>query len=116
MLGALFKFLVLGGSSSAKPIRSPEKQAAVDAQTKDLALYHFDTCPFCLRVRRAINKLQLCIELRNTHKDPRWQEELMAGGGKKTVPCLRIQSPEGSIHWMYESADIVAYLKERFAP
>jgi len=116
MLQALIKFLVLAGSSSSKPIRSPERQAVVDEQTKTLALYHFDTCPFCLRVRRAINKLQLCIELRNTHREPRWQAELLAGGGKRTVPCLRIEAPGESIHWLYESADIIAYLKGRFAP
>lgn len=36
--------------------------------------------------------------------------ELVEQGGKRTVPCLRIDNNDGSSQWMYESKDIVAYL------
>jgi glutathione S-transferase len=41
---------------------------------------------------------------------------LIEGGGRRTVPCLRIDGDDGQRVWMYESADIVAWLEERFAP
>jgi len=36
------------------------------------------------------------------------------GGGKLTVPCLKIENDSGEVTWMYESSDIVAYLEGRF--
>jgi len=30
------------------------------------------------------------------------------------VPCLRIDKDDGSVQWMYESNDIIAYLKREF--
>ena len=111
----LFKFFLGEGRRPKQPLRSPAEQSDVDAQTKRLTLYHFETCPYCLRVRRAIRKLQLQIELRDLHKNPDWRDELSVGGGKRTVPCLRIKSPTTDIRWMYESADIVAYLKKHFS-
>jgi len=30
------------------------------------------------------------------------------------VPVLRIEEPDGSVSWLPESADIVAYLVQRF--
>jgi len=35
------------------------------------------------------------------------------GGGKRKVPCLRIEE-DGKTEWMYESNDIIAYLEQRF--
>lgn len=37
--------------------------------------------------------------------------ELTSGGGKFQVPCLRIESADGKVRWMYESIDIIRYLK-----
>jgi glutathione S-transferase len=39
--------------------------------------------------------------------------ELIAGGGKGQVPCLRIETDDGNVRWLYESADIIAYLREQ---
>ena len=41
--------------------------------------------------------------------------ELIAGGGKKQVPCLRIEDERGDVQWMYESGDIIRYLKRQLA-
>lgn len=96
------------------PSRDGNEQERVDRATARLTLYHFGSCPYCVRVRRAISRLQLSITLRDTLGDPQARSELIQGGGSTQVPCLRIEGTDGHAHWMYESADIVAYLEERF--
>jgi glutaredoxin len=95
--------------------RSAEAQKQVEEQTAGLALYQFQACPFCVKTRRAMHKLNLPIALRDVKKDPEHREALLAGGGRIKVPCLRIEE-EGRVAWMYESNDIIAYLNKRFAP
>ncbi len=80
----------------------------------DLALYHYDSCPFCFRVRRALSRLGVEVELRNIHQSPEHLRDLVEARGVKTVPVLRIRHPEGRDEWMPESADIVRYLDGRF--
>tara|TARA_R110002096_G_scaffold96608_4_gene215558 strand:- start:8096 stop:8434 length:339 start_codon:yes stop_codon:yes gene_type:complete len=94
--------------------RTAQEQAEVDDETRKLALYHYDTCWFCGRVRGAIERLNLHIELRNIHADPGHHETLMREGGSGMVPCLRIENDNGGVEWLYESADIIAYLQRRF--
>ncbi len=77
-----------------------------------LTLYHTRFCPFCIMVVRVINDLKLDIELRDTASNPAFHSELVAGGGKQQVPCLKIQSTSGDAQWMYESRDIIEYLKQ----
>lgn len=99
-----------------KPLqRVPEKQAEVDAQTKNMALYHFQMCPFCVKTRRQIRRLGLNIENRDARNDPKWNQELIDEGGKYQVPCLKITKDDGSVEWMYESTEINQYLEERYA-
>jgi glutathione S-transferase len=76
-------------------------------------LFHFDFCPFCMRVRHFLDRSGLDVPLRNIHKEPEAHRELLAGGGSQQVPCLRIEAPDGQVRWLYESADIIAYLGER---
>ena len=45
--------------------RTAEDQATVEAKAKNLALYQFYACPFCVKTRRAIHRLNLPIEMRN---------------------------------------------------
>ena len=94
--------------------RTPEQQTAIDEQTKSLALYHFDSCPFCMRVRNGIDAMSLNIERRNIHQDRQHFEDLLRGGGKTQVPALQITHEDGRVEWMYESMDILNYLKQRF--
>jgi len=102
-------------AAPAPVTRSAEQQAAVDAATAGMALYHYDSCMFCARVRRAIATLGLTIELRDVLGPGHHRDDLLAGGGKGTVPCLRIDdAQDGSTRWMYESADIIRYLTQRF--
>ena len=95
--------------------RSPEAQAAVDAAARNLSLYQFYACPFCIKTRREIHRLNVPIELRDAQHDPVHRGDLAAGGGKIQVPCLRIDE-HGETRWLYESSDVIAYLNDRFAP
>ena len=75
-------------------------------------LYYFPSCPFCVRVVDAIENMPLEITKRNTREPgTTHQKDLLEGGGKTQVPCLKIAHPDGNIEWMYESIDIVEYLK-----
>lgn len=81
-------------------------------QPSDLALYHHAACPYCQRVRSAMASLGLDIELRDIRKHPPYRDELVHEGGMGQVPCLRIRQPDGSIRWLYESADIIEFLED----
>jgi glutaredoxin len=99
-----------------KPVqRSAEAQAEVDKQTENMALYHFQMCPFCVKTRRQIHRLGLNIENRDARNDERWNQELINEGGKYQVPCLKITKADGSVEWMYESTDINQYLENTFS-
>ena len=94
--------------------RPQEQQEAVNAATAQLTLYQFASCPFCVKVRRAMKRHALNIETRDAKRNEQFKEELVNGGGSAKVPCLRI-SNGNEVQWMYESSDIIAYLEERFA-
>jgi glutaredoxin len=95
-------------------VRSPADQQAVDARTQKLALYHYPTCPFCLKTRRTMQRLSLNIELRDAQHDETLRAALIAGGGKPQVPCLLITDANGQQTWLYESDAINAYLTSEF--
>lgn len=75
-----------------------------------LALYYYDQCPFCQMVLSVLNKTQVEVEMRNTLTNPQNRQDLIAGGGRSMVPCLRIEKENGDVQWMYESRDIAQYL------
>ena len=94
--------------------RTPSEQELVNEQLKELSLYQFFACPFCIKTRRAMHKLNLPIEMRDASQGSPYRAELLENGGKVTVPCLRIER-QGKVEWMYESSDIIRYLEKRFA-
>ncbi|MDN3612415.1 glutaredoxin family protein [Vibrio ostreicida] len=107
--------LVLNAVFSPKGItRSEALQQSANSKAQTMALYQFDACPFCVKVRRAMKRQSVKIELRDAKSNPTHRSDLEAGGGKVKVPCLRIEK-EGQVEWMYESSDIVAYLEKEFA-
>ncbi|HAS6347011.1 TPA: glutaredoxin [Vibrio vulnificus] len=93
--------------------RSKEAQALVDSQAQNLSLYQFEACPFCVKVRRAMKRQSVNVELRDAKNNLIHRQELEQGGGRIKVPCLRIEQ-DGQTRWMYESNDIVAYLEKTF--
>jgi glutaredoxin len=88
----------------------PAEQPAEDK----LALYIFDGCPYCSRVRRVIDELGIDVELRDIFQDQIYLKELNAARGRRTVPVLRIIDANGEERWMPESADIVRYLQTTY--
>ena len=96
-------------------VRPADKQQQVDLQCQGLALYQFKTCPFCIKVRRTMRGLSLNIELRDAQYDPQHREALLQSGGQIQTPCLKITDEQGNSQWMYESDDIIHYLRQRFA-
>lgn len=94
--------------------RTPSEQKLVNEQLSELSLYQFFACPFCIKTRRAMHKLNLPIEMRDASQGSHYRAELLENGGKVTVPCLRIEQ-QGKVEWMYESSDIIRYLEKRFA-
>ena len=96
--------------------RTDEEQSRADEASKNLALYQFKACPFCIKVRKEIARLGLNIETRDAQHDPEHRAALETGGGRIKVPCLKIQQEDGSERWLYESNEIKAWLQERFEP
>ncbi len=109
--------LLLNFVFSPRGIKRPsEQQAAIDRETAQLTLYQYLACPFCVKVRRSMKRHSLNIETRDTKRNDQFREELVQGGGRLKVPCLRIEEEGGTVRWMYESSDIINYLEQSFAP
>ncbi len=94
--------------------RDAAAQAAVDQQCQSLALYQFNTCPFCIKVRQEMRRLSLPIEKRDAQHNAANREELLQSSGATKVPCLKITDANGETRWLQDSKAIVAYLRERF--
>lgn len=73
-------------------------------------LYQYAGCPFCHRVRAFLDRAGIEMPMRDTMRDINAFRELLAGGGRATVPCLRITGANGQTTWLYESNDIIEYL------
>ena len=109
--------LVVFGDYISRPAgrrRSEEAQAAVNEAAAAMSLYQFHACPFCVKTRRALHRLNVPVELRDVRNNEEHRRALLEKGGRIKVPCLRIEE-KGETTWMYESGDIIAYLNERFA-
>lgn len=98
-----------------KVVRTAEQQQWVDEQASELKLYQFNACPFCVKVRRHLHWLNVPVALIEAGQGTAAREELLELGGKKQVPCLRIEV-DGGVQWLYESSAIIEYLDGRFAP
>ena len=96
-------------------VRAAPEQAAVDMACQNLALYQFQTCPFCIKVRQEMRRLSLNVEKRDAQYPGLARDTLSAQGGSTKVPCLRIAEASGSARWLYESDAIISYLREQFA-
>ena len=96
--------------------RKPEEQNSVDEQTAKMILYHYESCFFSARVKRAIEILKLKIKLKDILETPEYGKELLEGGGSSMVPCLYFEDhPNSKGKFMYESSDIVEYLGRKFS-
>jgi glutaredoxin len=112
-LGSIILFIDF--VSRPKQIQRDEfSQRAVNDESQSLQLYQFELCPFCIKTRRTIRRLNLNIMMKDAKKDLQARQELLSEGGKVQVPCLRIEEND-HVTWLYESKEINAYLEKRFA-
>lgn len=107
--------LLLNALFSPVPVeREIDQQKKIDASLKNISLYQFEACPFCVKVRRFMKRASISLPLKDAQKEPA-RQELLVGGGKLQVPCLRIENDDGTVKWLYESSDIVKYLEGKIA-
>ena len=81
-------------------------------------LFKSDTCWFCHRVLAYVAQLGMDLPVRDIHTEAEAFRELLQGGGRSMVHCLRIERGTGDgaeVEWMYESMDIMRYLGSRQA-
>lgn len=73
-----------------------------------LELFYKDSCPFCQKVIRFIDKHELKdkIDFLDIVKDADAKKRLVDEGGMNQVPCLFVDGKP-----MYESSDIIEFLK-----
>ncbi len=109
--------LVVGLDKLTRPkpiVRSEQEQQLAQSALEGHTLYQLNACPFCIKTRRAMHRLNINLEIRDIGKDKNFRNELKAGGGKVQVPCLRIEG-NNDTQWMYESDTIIQYLQEKAA-
>lgn len=77
---------------------------------KELKLYYRDGCPYCKKVVKFLEKNpSLKVEMMNV-KDEQNFKDLVEIGGMDQVPMMTVDGEP-----MYESGDIVKFLKDQLA-
>lgn len=94
--------------SSVVPQR-PEPEPA-----PQIMLFEFEACPFCRRVREVVTYLDLAVIVVPCARGSRHRAEVVSRGGRAQFPYMVDCSAGGSPVEMYESADIVSYLLNRY--
>lgn len=86
--------------------------ASLPRPTLPLQLYEFEGCPFCRKVREAINILDLDVLMYPAPQGGTvYRPEAIEKGGKKMFPYLVDPNTDQA---MYESDDIIAYLFDTY--
>lgn len=62
-----------------------------------------------MKVKNFMEQADIKVPMKDTHANPAYREELIKIGGKPQVPCLVIDGKA-----LYESNDIIAWLKKNF--
>ena len=100
-----------------KPIpRTDAERVALQEAVSGLVLYEFQACPFCVKVRRELHRLGIDLERRDARRVDAFRDQLVSGGGAYKVPCLHIAETASEPVWLYESDDIIDFLRKRYAP
>jgi glutathione S-transferase len=80
-----------------------------------IELYHAERCPYCIKVRQYLENAGVAYISKPVplgSANSALKEELRTIGGKTQVPFL--VDPERNVK-MYESDDIIAYVREHYA-
>ncbi|GAB6099369.1 glutathione S-transferase N-terminal domain-containing protein [Halanaerocella petrolearia] len=75
-----------------------------------IKLYQFETCPFCAKVRRKLDGLNLDYEKVEVPKDKDKRTTIKELSGQIKVPV--IQDSDGTV--VHDSSEIVDYLEENY--
>ncbi|ACJ28564.1 Glutaredoxin-like protein [Shewanella piezotolerans WP3] len=112
VLGRIILFLnfIFAPKKLKRPIAEQQK---IDDVTKNMTIYEYKACPFCVKVRRSLRRQGLNIVTLDAKQEPH-KNTLLTEGGKLQVPCLKIED-EGKATWMYESSEIIGFLDKKFA-
>ena len=94
--------------------RATEAQETLNQITSKWLLYEFNACPYCVKVRQEICRLNLEIQRVDAKRDAEHKKILIEAGGHYQVPCLSYPTPSGII-WLYESDAIIAFLRKQTA-
>ncbi|MAI85014.1 MAG: glutaredoxin [Rickettsiales bacterium] len=94
--------------------RSLQEQKRINYILNKHSLYQYKLCPFCVKVRRFLKKYNLDLRFKNPSKEPESRDQLLRLGGKVKVPCLCIED-NGKSKWLYESSEIIKYLKKKIS-
>ena len=94
-----------------KLIKSPKKPESPVSSTdigSELILYGRPSCPYCVRVDRVIEELDIedKITRRLTNHGSEWRTDLLNRTGSTQVPCLFINGQP-----MFESLDIIDWMR-----
>ena len=113
----LGRTLAVGSSLLASQLRGWRGTMALRPVTAQpaqlLELYEYEDCPYCRLVREALTELDLDAQIYPCPKGgTRFRPKVKEMGGKYQFPFL-VDPNTGQ--QMYESADIVAYLRETYA-
>ncbi len=82
----------------------------IDLTDKNMALYIMETCPYCNKVRKFLEKNNIKVNLKDINKDNNALNTLVEKtGGKRQVPCL---IKDGNA--LYESDDIINWFKDQY--
>lgn len=74
-------------------------------EPRELVLYKFNTCPYCLRVMAVLKETGVDVRLRDTHTEAGARDALHEQTGRTQVPCLVIDDVP-----FFESRDISQWL------
>jgi hypothetical protein len=110
-----FIFWVSGHAGKLVESRERKKHPELMASNYNLpghTLYHFWVSAHSTKTRRAIYDMGVHIPFKEILLDHQSYKELVEQGGKDQVPCLRIDQGKET-KWLYESDDIIAYLKSQ---
>ena len=107
--------IILWNEKRTAPIplsRATNLQEALDKITSEWVLYEFNACPYCVKVRQEIRRLNMNIMRVDAKRDAEQKKTLIEIGGRYQVPCLTYPTQDGVV-WLYESDAIITFLKKQ---
>lgn len=90
--------------------QTPEHDVEPPPQPR-LVLFIENSCMYCQDVLRALEPLELNVELRDITHDLEARKAIVDATGRATVPVLRVTDEDAEPRWLHESLDIIRELR-----